>query len=221
MSQLIAPFAPFFGEWLYRGLTLQHGTSGQSNSNAISVHLTDLPVCNEGWIDLAMERRMELAQNISSLVLSLRKGQKIRVSQPLKQILIPIIAEQMKLDIIKIEELIKAEVNIKEINFITNQDNIIVRKAKPNFRNLGKKLGKNMQAAITIIQDLEASQLDVLQTGHSIQIVVDREIAALIWRALRHTGHQRAMRCGAVRIGIGPEHAFVSVSIEAGAFTVR
>jgi isoleucyl-tRNA synthetase len=173
VSQLIAPFAPFFGEWLYRGLTLQHGRSGQSNSNVISVHLTDLPVCNEGWIDLAMERRMELAQNISSLVLSLRKGQKIRVRQPLKQILIPIIAEQMKLDIIKIEELIKAEVNIKEINFITNQDNIIVRKAKPNFRNLGKKLGKNMQAAITIIQDLEASQLDVLQTGHSIQIVVD------------------------------------------------
>ena len=76
-------------------------------------------------------------------------------------------------DIIKIEELIKAEVNIKEINFITNQDNIIVRKAKRNFRNLGKKLGKNMQAAMTIIQDLEASQLDVLQTGHSIQIVVD------------------------------------------------
>ncbi|MBK9716666.1 MAG: isoleucine--tRNA ligase [Saprospiraceae bacterium] len=173
VSQLIAPFAPFFGEWLYRGLTLQHEPSGQSNSNAISVHLTDLPVCNEGWIDLAMERRMELAQNISSLVLSLRKGQKIRVRQPLKQILIPIIADQMKLDIIKIEELIKAEVNIKEINFITNQDNIIVRKAKPNFRNLGKKLGKNMQAAITIIQDLEASQLDVLQTGHSIQIVVD------------------------------------------------
>ena len=133
VARLMSPIAPFFSEQIYRDLNNVTG-----RNKAESVHLTDFPVANKSFIDKALEERMEAAQLISSLVLSLRKKANIRVRQPLSKIMIPVANETMKEQIEKVSHLIKSEVNIKEIEFLSPDNNILVKNVKPNFKTLGK-----------------------------------------------------------------------------------
>ena len=127
VARLMSPIAPFFSEQLYRDLNNVTG-----RNKAESVHLTDFPVANTTFIDKALEERMEMAQLVSSLVLSLRKKANIRVRQPLSKIMIPVKDENMKTQLEKVSHLIKSEVNIKEIEFLSPDNNILVKNVKPN-----------------------------------------------------------------------------------------
>ncbi|MEO6190878.1 MAG: isoleucine--tRNA ligase [Saprospiraceae bacterium] len=170
VSQLIAPFAPFFAEWLFKNITDGDNTSSNNNN---SVHLSYLPEANVKDIDPNLERRMSYAQRVSSLVLSLRAAQKIRVRQPLQKILLPILDNKFKAEFEKVSELIKAEVNVKEIEYVEGENSLISKKVKPNFRSLGKKLGKDMQKASAILLDLEAEKINLLEKGQNIDIQIE------------------------------------------------
>ncbi len=149
IAQLMSPVAPFFGEWLYQNL------SGPVRENAIknntplqfeSVHLTEFVKADEKIIDVSLEQRMELAQKISSMILSIRKKENLRVRQPLQKIQIPILDKETEQKIEAIKDLILAEVNVKEIEFVDESKTQIVKNLKLNFKTLGKKCGANMKA---------------------------------------------------------------------------
>jgi len=177
VSQLIAPFAPFFADWLYKNL--KEGSNEKSSEDIISVHLSSLPLPNNAWINLDLERRMNYAQRISSLILSLRKSEKIRVRQPLSRILLPILDENFRADIKLVEDLIKAEVNIKNIEYISGDTGIVKKKAKPNFRTLGKKLGRHMQQAINIISNFDNLQIQNIEKDSIIEINIDDSLYSI------------------------------------------
>lgn len=175
-TQLMASLAPFMADWLYKNLTeslREKAIQFNSPLRHVSVHLTDLVKSDPELIDLALERRMDLAQRVSSLVLSLRKAQKIRVRQPLQQILIPVTDKNMQADIENVAELIKSELNVKEINFIQGETGLVKKKAKPNFRTLGKKLGKHMKEAADLISNFSNEQINVIESGNDIIIAVE------------------------------------------------
>jgi isoleucyl-tRNA synthetase len=155
-SQLMSPFAPFFADWLFRNLNFPLGDSLKDKHSIFgfsSVHLSLLPPADERQIDLALERKMDLAQRISSMVLSIRKKENLRVRQPLNKIRIPITHNQFENDILAVSELILAEVNVKEIEFVSAEDSGMVKNLKLNFKTLGKKFGKQMKS----IQDFAAA----------------------------------------------------------------
>lgn len=140
IAQLTAPIMPFFADRLFIDLN-----SISKRQNAESVHLTDFPVANESLIDTELEDRMELAQNISSMVLSLRKKNNLRVRQPLNRIMIPVLNPRFKELVSKVEDLILSEVNVKEIEYLTEDSGVLVKKIKPDFKALGPKYGKLMK----------------------------------------------------------------------------
>ncbi len=140
IAQLSSPIAPFFSERLFIDLNTATG-----KIEADSVHLTDFPEANETYINTDLEERMELAQKISSMVLSLRKKTNIRVRQPLAKILVPVKDDKFKKQLESMKQLILSEVNVKELEFMTD-DSILVKKIKPNFKTLGPKYGKLMKA---------------------------------------------------------------------------
>jgi isoleucyl-tRNA synthetase len=141
VTRLMAPVSPFFADWLFCNLNTTTG-----RSEVTSVHHADFPVANEKAIDASLEERMQLAQDASSLVLSLRKKVNIKVRQPLQKVLIPVLDPAMRHQLEKVEDLIKAEVNVKELQYLSNDDGFIKKKIKPNFIALGKKLGPKMKA---------------------------------------------------------------------------
>jgi isoleucyl-tRNA synthetase len=140
ITRLIAPISPFFSDVVFQNLNEVTG-----RFKAASVHHADFPVANESVIDQPLEERMQLAQDISSLILSLRKKVNIKVRQPLQKVLIPALSIAMKEQLRKIEDLVKAEVNIKEIEYLDADNTFIRKKIKPNFVALGKKLGPLMK----------------------------------------------------------------------------
>ncbi len=171
---LMSPIAPFYSDHLYRDLNVVSG-----KRKAQSVHLADFPEFNSSVIDKSLEERMELAQKISSMVLSLRKKVNIRVRQPLNKILLPVTGEGFKEKVESVKSLILAEVNVKEIEYINDTSDILVKKIKPNFKVLGKKVGammKDVAAAITAfsqedIQRLEQEkQMDITVSGKPVTI---------------------------------------------------
>jgi isoleucyl-tRNA synthetase len=141
IAQLMSPIAPFFSDKLFKDLN-----SISKRHNAESVHLSDFPVSQNEFIDKNLEERMELAQQIASMVLSIRKKENIRVRQPLNHIQIPILNEGYKAKIEAVKDLILSEVNVKELNFVTEADSQLVKELKLNFKTLGKKYGKHMKA---------------------------------------------------------------------------
>jgi isoleucyl-tRNA synthetase len=161
LAQLISPVAPFFADWLYQNL----------NPNAGSVHLSILKEANESWIDLSLENKMDTAQKISSMVLSIRKKENIRVRQPLEKIQIPVLDENQKKNIEAVKDLILAEVNVKRLEFPDEKSVQIVKNLKLNFKTLGKKCGqhmKNVQAIALqkkdeIIREIEKNGLYVIE----------------------------------------------------------
>jgi isoleucyl-tRNA synthetase len=168
VARLSSPIAPFFSEQLYRDLNNVTG-----RNKAESVHLTDFPEANTTFIDKALEERMEAAQLISSLVLSLRKKANIRVRQPLSKIMIPVANEEMKAQIEKVSHLIKSEVNIKEIEFLSPDNNILVKNVKPNFKTLGKKYGKQMKQIQAYFTNMSQDEIHAFEKNGGTHLNVD------------------------------------------------
>jgi len=167
VSQMMAPVAPFFADWLYQNLTSPLGEEAAKAMNRQeSVHLSLLQKANMDHIDQALEQRMDYAQRISSLILSLRKKETIRVRQPLQRVLLPIVNDDFEAQVEAVEDLILTEVNIKEIEYVRDTSGIIVRKIKPNFKTLGRRMGKQMKAAAAAINQLTQEDIhQIEQTG--------------------------------------------------------
>ena len=162
IAKLMAPVAPFYADRLYKDLV---SVTGKENKE--SVHLTDFPVANESYIDKSLESKMQKAQTISSLVLSLRKKESIKVRQPLQKIMIPIANATERAEIEAVASLIKHEVNVKEIELLEDASGILVKQIKPNFKTLGPKFGKDMKAIATAVQAFgqeEIAQFEKAQT---------------------------------------------------------
>ncbi len=163
--RLIAPVSPFFSDAIFINLN-----SITQRFDAASVHHTKFPAADESLIDASLEERMRWAQDISSLVLSIRKKVNIKVRQPLQKVLIPVINPEIKTQIEKVEDLIKAEVNVKEIEYISNTEGIIQKKIKPNFKNLGAKLGANMKEAAVAISQFTQTQIAELERNGTFNL---------------------------------------------------
>jgi isoleucyl-tRNA synthetase len=168
IAKLAAPISPFFVDSLYRNLNAITGKESHT-----SVHHADFPIANEDWIDLALEERMTMAQDLCSLVLSIRKKVNIRVRQPLQKVLVPISGITMKQQLQKIEALILAEVNVKEMEYLPADNDFIRKKVKANFVILGKKLGAKMKSAAQVISSLSQTEIRQLESVGSIDVVVD------------------------------------------------
>ncbi|MDA9555570.1 isoleucine--tRNA ligase [Pelobium sp.] len=161
ISKLMSPIAPFFSDQLFQDLN-----QVTKKEEVASVHLADFPVYHSNLVNKALEERMALAQDISSMVLSLRKKVGINVRQPLSKILLPVLDKTFENKVEKVKELILSETNIKEIEYITDTTGIIKKKVKPNFKSLGKKLGKDMKLAADLISNFNDSQIQEFeQTG--------------------------------------------------------
>ena len=168
--RLIAPISPFFSDAVF------------SNLNAItnrfkveSIHHADFPAADEKMIDIPLEERMQLAQDASSLVLSLRKKQNIKVRQPLQKVLIPVLNAAMKEQLQKVEDLVKAEVNVKEIEYLNPDNTFISKKIKPNFVALGKKLGPKMKTVAALLTQFNQEQIRQLEKDGQYNLPVDGE----------------------------------------------
>lgn len=168
ISKLIAPIAPFFADRLFMDLN-----EVTSRHQVISVHLTDFPVAKEEIIDKDLEERMQLAQQISSMVLSLRKKSNIRVRQPLSKIMIPVLNEKFSAQVQTIEDLILSEVNIKSIEYLSEDADVLVKKIKPNFKALGPKYGKQMKMLASLIQEMTQPQIKEIETQGQINLVIE------------------------------------------------
>ena len=175
ITRLMAPIAPFFCDQIFRNLnsiTKKHKVS--------SIHHVDFPKADSTKIEAALETRMQMAQDICSLVLSIRKKVNIKVRQPLQKILIPVLDPAMKKAIEQMEELILAEVNVKEINYITDTEGVISKKVKANFKILGAKLGTKMKQASALIANLTQAQISSLEKDGSLPLVLEGETIQLL-----------------------------------------
>ncbi len=170
VSKMMAPIAPFFADYLYKNLN-----EVTKQEDHISVHLASFPRVSHEAIDKDLEQRMDYAQRISSMVLSLRKKENIRVRQPLQKIMLPILDESFSDQVDGVKDLILAEVNVKEIEYITDTEGIVKKKIKPNFKTLGRKLGKNMKAAIPIINQLGQEDIAAIEKSNAYQLTIDGE----------------------------------------------
>jgi len=170
VAKLAAPISPFFTDALYRNLNAIAGKEKHS-----SVHHADFPIADESMIDLALEERMTMAQDLSSLVLSIRKKVNIRVRQPLHKILIPISGKSMQEQLKKIEDLILAEVNVKEMEYLPSDNDFIRKKVKANFVVLGKKLGGKMKVVANTISQLSQAEIRLLEVEGRIKIMAEGE----------------------------------------------
>ena len=168
--QLTAPIAPFFSDAIFSNLNSVTG-----KHQVASIHHANFPVANDAFIDAALEERMQLAQDACSLVLSLRKKVNIKVRQPLQKILIPVLDPAMQEQLGLIQDLITAEVNVKEIEYLTETEGIIKKKIKPNFKALGTKMGAKMKAAGAAITAMTAAQIASLEKTGEILLSIEGE----------------------------------------------
>ena len=174
VSKLMAPVAPFYADQLYRDLCAATQTEQYA-----SVHLAHFPVADASLRNLALEDRMGKARTISSLALSLRKKEQIKVRQPLQKIMIPVRNAQEKEAIEKVADLIQSEINVKSIELLDDASDILVKEIKPNFKALGPRFGKNMKEAVAIINGLNDDQIKQLEAEESIDISIGGEAAQL------------------------------------------
>ena len=167
IAKLSAPIAPFFMDKLYKDLTQATGTE-----NFESVHLAQFPVSVKKFVDKSLESKMQKAQTISSLVLSLRKKEMIKVRQPLQKVMIPVLDAVQKAEIEAVADLIKAEVNVKEIELLDDASGILVKQIKPNFKALGPRFGKDMSLISKEIQSFSPEQINQLDKEGNLSIVI-------------------------------------------------
>ena len=168
IAKLGAPIAPFFMDRLYQDLN-----AVTKKETSESIHLADFPVYNESFVDKGLEHKMESAQTISSLVLSLRAKEKIKVRQPLQKIMIPVDSVAQKEAILAVADLIKNEVNIKEIQILDDASEILIKQIKPNFKTLGPKFGKDMRLVAAEIQKFNQEDINKIEKDKHISIEVN------------------------------------------------
>ncbi|WP_316801077.1 isoleucine--tRNA ligase [Pedobacter frigidisoli] len=164
LAQLMSPVAPFFADWLYRNLSINDKKAEQS------VHLTLWTAADQSLIDTDLNERMVYAQDISSMVLSLRKKSGINVRQPLEKILIPSLNGDFEQKISKVADYILSETNVKHIEFITDTHGIVKKKLKPNFKSLGKKVGKDMSLVKEALEKLNQEDIQRLESDGQITV---------------------------------------------------
>jgi isoleucyl-tRNA synthetase len=174
ISKLMSPIAPFFAEWMFKNLN-----DVTELEDLESVHLSLFPESKSTIIDKDLEERMDYAQRIASLVLSLRKQEMLRVRQPLRRILLPILDDDFQIQIDKVKDLILSEVNVKDIEYIKDTSGIIKKKIKPNFKTLGRMLGKNMKDAAQIINSLGQEDIANIEKENHYTLTVNGESYAL------------------------------------------
>ena len=168
ISKLSAPIAPFFMDRMF--LDLNNKTNFEEFE---SVHLSNFPVANKDLIDKDLEKKMSQAQIICSLVLSLRAKEKIKVRQPLQKIMIPVYSQKHKQEIIAISSLIKQEVNVKEVEVLEEESEILVKRIKPNFKALGPRFGKDMKLVVTAIQQLNSEDIQKIEQKGAIELEIN------------------------------------------------
>ncbi|HDQ16062.1 MAG TPA: isoleucine--tRNA ligase [Bacteroidetes bacterium] len=170
LAHLISPIAPFFADRLFIDL---NSVSAKNKND--SVHLSSFPKVNAEWIDKDLEERMQLAQKISSMTLSLRKKTKIRVRQPLQKIMIAVMGEKMQAQIENMKDIILSEVNVKEIEYVDESSGILVKKAKPNFKTLGPKFGKQMKEIAAKVNTMTQEDITAFEKEKEIKIQLQDE----------------------------------------------
>jgi len=170
ISKLSAPIAPFFMDKLYQDLT-----KNVLNNKAESVHLDLFPKVNPSLVDKKLEVKIKYAQRISSLTLSLRAKEKIKVRQPLNKIMIPVNNNKQKKQISAVSELIKREVNVKKIEFIEGQSDLLIKNVKPNFKNLGPRFGTQMKEIASVVGKLTPEQIQNLETTSKIDLIINKK----------------------------------------------
>jgi isoleucyl-tRNA synthetase len=174
----MSPIAPFFGEWLYKNLTdgvREESKAGNTPFAHDSVHLTLWHPVEYSWIDQDLEESMQLAQEISSLVHSLRKGNKIKVRQPLSKVLIPVLSAKTRRQIENIVPIILSEVNIKTVEFVQDDSGILKKKIKPNFKALGPKFGPKMKEVAAAISAMTEEDIKVLERDNEFPLSISSD----------------------------------------------
>jgi isoleucyl-tRNA synthetase len=170
IAKLSAPIAPFFMDKLYQDLN-----SVSQKETSESIHLSQFPKFDESYVDKSLERKMENAQIISSLVLSLRAKEKIKVRQPLQKIMIPVDNQQQKEELLAVANLIKHEVNIKEIELLEDASDILIKQIKPNFKALGPKFGKEMRFIAAEVQKFTQEDISKIEKDKNISIYINEK----------------------------------------------
>lgn len=174
VAKLAAPIAPFFMDRLFNDL---NNTTGKENKQ--SVHLADFPTYDENLIDQNLEERMALAQQISSMVLGLRRKVKLKVRQPLAKIMIPVLNEEFQKQLEAVKDLILSEINVKELEFLTEGSHIISKKIKPNFKTLGPKYGKMMKQISGAINQFTQKDIALLESNGTYNLSIGNEQIAI------------------------------------------
>jgi len=175
-GQLMASVAPHFADWLYRNLTAPIKAAAKQKNTPLrhdSVHLTDLTLPDPAKVDPALEKRMDYAQRICSLALSIRKKEKLRVRLPLQKILLPVLDEAFIAEVDGVKDLILSEINVKQIEYITDATGLLKKGAKANFKTLGAKLGKDMKAAAELIANFTNEEIGALEKTGAREIVLN------------------------------------------------
>lgn len=167
VAKLAAPIAPFFMDKLYTDLI---NTTGKEDFT--SVHLANFPVSVENFVDKSLESKMMKAQTVSSLVLSLRKKEMIKVRQPLQKVMIPVLDDNFRAEIEAVSDLIKAEVNVKEVELLDDASGVLVKQIKPNFKTLGPRFGKDMGLIAKEIQSFSTEQIKEIETNNLVVLVI-------------------------------------------------
>ncbi|HZK08407.1 MAG TPA: isoleucine--tRNA ligase [Bacteroidales bacterium] len=175
LAVLSAPLAPFFAERLFTDLN-----SITHRYNVPSVHLMDMTVANTSMIDEDLEQKMQLAQKISSMALSLRKKVKIKVRQPLNKIMVPLLSPQFKEQVSAVEHLILSEVNVKQLEFLKDDSGIVSKSLKANFKELGPRYGKQMKKLAAELVAFTPAQIDQLEKNGSYQLHLDSEMIEIL-----------------------------------------
>ena len=163
VAKLMAPIAPFYADRLYMDLISVTG-----RDNVVSVHLANFPVADESLINTELEARMQMAQDVTSMVLALRRKVNIKVRQPLQCIMIPVVDEDQKRHIEAVKDLIMSEVNVKEVRFVEGASGVLVKKVKCDFKKLGPKFGKQMKAVAAAVSEMSQELLPNLKRTVSI-----------------------------------------------------
>lgn len=176
VGQLAAPVAPFFADWLSRNLTAPIKDTAKAKNTPLrhdSVHLSDLVQPDPSKVDKALEKRMDYAQRICSLALSIRKKERLRVRLPLQKLLLPVLDASFQAEVEAVKALILAEINVKELEYITDASGLLKKSAKANFKTLGAKLGKDMKDMANLIAAFDNEQINALEKAGSLELTVN------------------------------------------------
>ena len=182
-TQLMSSVAPFFADWLYRNLTAPIKEVAKAKNTPLrhdSIHLTDLILPDASKVDKSLERRMDYAQRICSLALSIRKKEGLRVRLPLQKILLPVLDKSFIAEVDGVKDLILSEINVKALEYVTDASGLLKKAAKANFKTLGAKLGGDMKAAAAMIAEMSNADIDALETAGNKEIVVGANTYTLV-----------------------------------------